>query len=136
MKKYAPVPLDAQHRWTAYRQVLNGKFIAVDKVEVRRELGWTATEIDKLTRVCENLEAFLSSRLEGKATRYVLLADELIEPFSGQSSDDFKLMQADLREARHRVLKACGDVLSSPEEATEFARDLDKHLPSAEPVAA
>ena len=132
MKRYSPVPVDASHRWSAYRQVLNGHFIAVDKVEVRRELGRTADEIDKLGRVCEGLGTFLGRCIQDKPTRYVLIADSLEVPFSGQSQDDFQLMQADLQKARDQVRAFGGEVIGTPEDAATFAEDLNRRLP--EPV--
>lgn len=132
LRQYVHVPVEnVPHRWTAYRQVLNGQFIAVDKIEVARELGRTATEIDKLALVTGMLDQYMRAKIEGKATRYVLLADELKEPFTDQSQEEFEAMRTDLEETADKVHELGGEVLRTPERAEQFAAELDKKLPQA-----
>jgi hypothetical protein len=131
MKKYAHVEIDANRHWAAYRQALNGQFIAVDKVEVGREQGRTADELEKIIRVIGLLDGFLNNQIHGKPTRYVLLADELKEPFSDQGADEFKAMQADLDSAVDAVTKAGGQVLRTADQAESFAEELNEKLAPA-----
>ena len=131
MKKYAHVAVDDTQHWTAYRQVLNGQFIAVDKVEVGREQGRTADEIEKAIRITQLLQSFLSTKIDGKATRYVLLADELKEPFAEQNIDEFKAMKDDLDSVTSTVAKAGGQVLRTADQADQFTEELNEKLPQA-----
>jgi hypothetical protein len=133
MKSYVHVPTTSSQSqsWMAYRQVLNGEYIAIDKVEVARELGRTATEIDKLMLVKSLLQQFIENKIVGKSTRYVLLADEMPEPFAEQSADEFQAMRNDLDSTADHIRKLGGQVLRSSAESEHFANELDQKLPKA-----
>jgi hypothetical protein len=130
MRRHAHIITGTQHRlWMAYRQVLNGEAIALDKVEAANRFGETSTEIDRLSTIKERLGEFLSARVDGKRTRYYLLADKLSRPFNGQSEAEFNLMQADLEERVASIAKIGGEVLRSPQEVLGLVNDLDRKLP-------
>ena len=61
MRKHPYLTLPGDKRWNAYRQLLNGENIVIDKVEVRNDVGLTADEIQKLA---SGVEPFLDRFLE------------------------------------------------------------------------
>jgi hypothetical protein len=129
MKRYAHVAVDSGRRWIAYRQAVNGEFIAMDKVEIGRELGRTSDEIEKVFHITDLLSGFLGTTIEQKPTRYILLADHLNEPFSEQGETEFQAMQDDLRLLTEQVAKRGGEVIRTPERAEALADELDEKLP-------
>lgn len=129
VRRHALVPIEFGPHWRPYRQVPNGKFIAVDKIEVARELGRTANELNALNNIQAFLDVFLKSEVENRQTRYVLVADQLFEPFNGQSQSDFQTMKDDIERTAEIVRKAGGDVFTTPEQSGQFVRQLDEELP-------
>lgn len=134
MKKHAHVVIDQKPLWMAYRQVANGRVIAIDKVEVDREIGKTANEIERLPHILDQLPAFLGTGL-GRPTRHVLLADILQQPFTDQPDAEFAAMRDDLEAAVERVRKAGSQVLRTVLEAEKLADELDQVLPQVEAAA-
>lgn len=129
MKRHAHVKVDGKRLWMAYRQVLDGELIAFDKVEVANNIGQTSYEIERLPRIAHLLPDFIRGRAAGKATRYLLLADQLVEPFTGQPEDEFEAMRDDLEQAVEEVKKQGCTIIRITKEAEEFANELDERLP-------
>ena len=128
MKKHPYLTLPGDKRWNAYRQLLNGENIVIDKIEVRNEVGLTADEIQKLA---SGVESFLERFLKGSTqpTRYYLLADDLTEKFTDQPDSDFAAMKEELEHVVHTVEDRGGVVLRRAEEVVEFANQIDQKLP-------
>lgn len=132
MKKHAHLAVENIRTWIAYRQVLNGELLAMDKVEIASHIGQTCNEIERLPLIAERLPQFLGARVEGKATQYVLLADELSEPFTDQSPEEFRAMRDDLEQYIDVVRKVHGvRIIREAGEAATFASEIDGKLPSA-----
>lgn len=129
MRPHAHVLVEQDRLWIAYRQVLNGEMIAMDKVEVAKQLGQTANEIERLPLIVSKLDRFLRAKVSGKATRYILLADQLEAPFTGQGQREFDLLRKDLDERIAAIKNAGGEIMRSPEEAQNLAAQLDRNLP-------
>src|SRR5439155_25751188 len=47
MRRHAHIVVGSRRLWMAYRQVDNGEAIALDKVEVANQIGYTANEIER-----------------------------------------------------------------------------------------
>jgi hypothetical protein len=130
LRKYSHVRAsDDAKLWTAYRQVINGEVIVMDKVEIGREIGGTSNEIDKLPTIARHLQSLLESDIGGKRAQYYLLADEFTEPFRGQPEEEFALMKADLAERIEEIRSLGGEIIRSPSEAAALAEELDQKLP-------
>ena len=130
LKRYPYVPLNAQRRWSAYRQLQNGENIVIDKVEVGNQMGLTADEIQKLAGIGDFLSDFLGSApADAPRRRYVLLADQLNEKFTDQSDDNFGFMREEYDRAIETVKQSGGELLRKPEDVAEFAEEVDKKLP-------
>ena len=133
MKKHPYIPLPGTKYWNAYRQVVNGENIVVDKVEVGNYVGLTADEIQKLsTGVEQFLDRFLNESNPTPPRRYVLIADPIQEKFTDQSEQDYKVMQDELREVVQKVERQGGKVLRDPEKVSSFAEEMDRKLPALE----
>jgi hypothetical protein len=128
MKKPAFVHSGSERLWHAFRQVENGVHIAIDKVEVGRELHLTATEIQMLQLVTERLPRFLNPDIAQRSTRYILLADKLEKPFTDQSEEDFRGMKRLLDEYQERIAGAGGRVVRSADEVGGIATEMEKSL--------
>ena len=131
MLRYSHVMVDAKSLWTAYRQVVNGEVLAFDKVEVANFIGYTSNEIERLPRVAERLETFLTAPASTKPRRYALLADQFVQPFPDQTDGEFKAMRDDLEQAVELITKRGGTVLRSREDVERFADEIDAKLPRA-----
>jgi hypothetical protein len=129
MRRHAHVIVGARRLWMAYRQVDNGEAIALDKVEVANQIGPTSYEIERLPRIGEMLPQFIGTTVHGKPTRYFLLADELTQPFTDQSQDEFQAMREDLENAVELIAKKGGRIIRSVNEAEGIADELDDKLP-------
>jgi hypothetical protein len=131
MKKHPYIELSDTKRWNAYRQVVNGENIVVDKVEVANIVGQTADEIQKLS---SGVDAFLERFLQGGRRpippRYVLIADDLMEKFTDQSDEDYRAMKEELDRVLDLVSHRGGRVIRKSEEVQEFAEEVDRKLPS------
>jgi hypothetical protein len=134
MKKHPYVSLPGEkQRWNAYRQVVNGQDIVVDKVEVNSVVGLTADEIQKLSSgVGRFLERFLHASHPVIPPRYVLIADELREKFTDQTDEDYQAMKDELQGVLDVVRSQGGEILRDPREVQEFAEEVDKKLPTLE----
>jgi hypothetical protein len=130
MKKHAHIQIGVDRLWTAYGQVDNGEHIAFDKVEVNNQISRTVNEIERLPLIVGRLPQFLESQRAGKPTCYSLLVDDLSEPFTHQTLEEFAAMRDDLDRAVEQVAQAGGHVLRSPREVERFADELDRKLPS------
>jgi hypothetical protein len=136
VRKHAVVPIETReggspvHR-RPYRQVANGKYIAMDKIEVARELSRTAEEINGLLNVKSFLDLFLKTQVQQRETRYILLADRLIEPFGGQPREDFQSMRDDIERTVDLVQAAGGEVIRDPLDSEKLARTLNDQLVAA-----
>ena len=128
MKKHPYLTLPGDKRWNAYRQLLNGENIVIDKIEVRNEVGLTADEIQKLA---SGVESFLERFLTGQQqpTRYYLLADDLKEKFTDQPDSDYQAMKDELEHVVHAVEDRGGIVLRRAEDVVEFTQQIDQKLP-------
>ncbi len=131
MRRLAHVMIDGARLWIAYRQVLNGEILAYDKVEVASSSGYTANEIERLPTILGHLPSFLGKKVNGKATRYVLVADELSQPFTGQPEEEFKMWKADLEQSVEKIRERGGDIIRSAPEAERFADEIDAKLPKS-----
>jgi len=129
MKKHAHVIVGDQPLWTAYRQVVNGEVMAFDKIEVATRIGETANEIERMPYVADQLSAFVNQTIDGKTTSNFLLVDELRKPFAEQSEDEYAAMAHDLKRVVELISNKGGQIISSPEQAVEFANAVDKKLP-------
>ncbi len=129
MKRHAHVMVNGGKLWMAYRQALNGEMIVFDKVEAANHIGATSYEIERLPRIKDFLPRFLNARVAGKATRYLLLADQLLTPFTDQSADEFKAMQDDLEVAVEEIAKLGCKVIRTTPDAEAFAEELNERLP-------
>ena len=120
--------------WNAYRQVLNGQDIVIDKIEVGNQVGLTADEIQKLSSGAEHfLERFLrDNSRSGRPPRYCLIADQLVTKFSEQSDGDFAIMLEELEKTKATVRELGGEVLDHPDNIISFTEDLDGRLPQLE----
>lgn len=135
MKKHSYIPLPDNSRWNAYRQVLNGQNIVVDKVEVGNFVGLTADEIAKLSGgVNRFLGSFMQKQASGVSSRYVLIADTLKEPFSDQTKDNFDAMRDELNKVIIAVRDYGGEVLTEEPAVLSFTQELDKKLPPLDAV--
>jgi hypothetical protein len=131
MKKHPYIPSVGGQYWNAFRQVLNGQEIVIDKIEVGNSVGLTADEIQKIASGSEHfVKTFLGSRGDaGRLRRYCLIADKLTGRFSDQTDDDFDIMQEQLETAKDVVKRSGGEVLSTTDDITGFAEELDRKLP-------
>ncbi|MCA9128600.1 MAG: DUF3037 domain-containing protein [Planctomycetales bacterium] len=137
MKKhpYIAIPSDSGNRhWNAFRQVLNGQDLVIDKIEVGNSVGLTADEIQKLSSGAGSfLAAFLTSPSPtGRPPRYCLIADQLAAKFSEQTDEDYLIMQEELQNIKETVRVKGGEVLDQPNDVIAFAEDIDRHLPELE----
>ena len=130
MRRHVHVFVDNQRLWMAYRQVVNGEAIALDKVEVASQIGQTSNEIERLPRIGAMLPHFVDKKIDGKSTRYFLLADEMSQPFTDQSPVEFQAMRDDLENAVALIQKNGGRIIRSAKDAEEFACELDQKLPN------
>ena len=108
----------------AYRQVVNGETIAVDKVEVGNRIGATSYEIERLPLIADKLPKFVGA----KRTHY-LLVDQLEQPFTDQPNDEFEAMRDDLERCVKRIEKAGGTVIRELNDVATFADRLNACLP-------
>lgn len=130
MTRHRHVQAGSSKLWMAYRQVDNGERIAIDKVEVANQIGSTANEIERLPTIRDALPQF-RARSTDKVARFVLLADQLSQPFTGQPQEEFEAMREDL-EREIRALTACGaEVIRSVDQVEAFGREIDEKLPQA-----
>ena len=131
MKKHSYIELPDTKRWNAYRQVVNGENIVVDKVEVANIVGQTADEIQKLSSgVDAFLERFLVRDQRSMPPRYVLIADDLREKFTEQTDADYRAMKDELDRVLELVSHRGGQVIRRSEEVQGFAEEIDRKLPS------
>lgn len=128
LKKHAHVRVGTGRLWMAYRQLLNGDALAFDKVEVANRLGQTSYEIERLPRIAGMLPRFINEKVNGKPTRYLLIADELVEPFTDQSPIEFRDMRDDLEEAVAQIEECGGEIIRRPSDAEAFAEEIDGKL--------
>jgi len=128
LKKHAHVRVGAERLWMAYRQLLNGDALAFDKVEVANRLGQTSYEIERLPRIAEFLPRFIEHRVNGRPSRYLLIADNLAEPFTDQPQEEFSAMSEDLEEAVERIRKCGGEIIRRASDAEAFAEEVDRKL--------
>ena len=124
IKRHEHVLVNHDRLWMAYRQVVNGEIIAVDKVEVGNQIGATSNEIQILPLIADNLPKFVSE----KRTHF-LLVDQLEEPFTEQSDDGFEAMRDDLERCVGLVERAGGTVIREVNAVESFADRLDACLP-------
>jgi hypothetical protein len=133
MKKHPYIALPGMNRWNAYRQVLNGENIVIDKVEIGHLVGLTADEIQKLSSgVSQFLDHFLDANCSSMPRRYVLIADQLEQKFTDQSDDDFHAMTEELQKVVEEVKRRGGGVLRDPNQVSSFADEVDRKLPILE----
>jgi hypothetical protein len=128
MKRHQHVTLGQRRLWMPYRQVENGRHLAVDKIEVHNQIGSTANEIERIPHILAVLPEFLHTKR--KQAVYVLLADELGHPFSDQSDEEFRAMRDDLERAVSDIQKAGARVLRSAAQVEELADEVDEMLPA------
>lgn len=129
MRRHAHIVVASKRLWMAYRQVINGEAIALDKVEVANQIGSTSYEIERLPRIAQMLPKFAGTKIDGKPTRYILLVDDLSKPFTNQSHEEFEAMRDDLQKAVAQIGKKGGQIIGSAKEAEAFAGELDRKLP-------
>ncbi len=137
MKKHPYIAVPGNKHWNAFRQVLNGQDIVIDKIEVGNFVGLTADEIQKLSSGAENfLASFLKSKSDaGRPTRYCLIADQLVTKFTEQADEDFAIMQEELENVKAFVKRLGGEVLDQPSDILGFTEDIDRRLPKLEEVS-
>ncbi|MBI3823920.1 MAG: DUF3037 domain-containing protein [Planctomycetes bacterium] len=136
MKRHAHVTIGNDRLWMAYRQMHNGAVFAMDKVEVAHRIGETSYEIERLPYIAHHLPRFVEAKIDDKPTEYCLLVDELKEPFTDQSKDEFDAMQEDLERAIEKIKTAGGRILRDRDAAKKLAEEIDQKLPiSATSVA-
>jgi hypothetical protein len=128
MKRHTHVATNGEKLWMAYRQVDNGAFIAIDKIEVNTQIGATANEIERMPLIVDSLPKFLRGATPSKHRQFFLLADELERPFAEQPEDEFEAMRKDLEQAVERVEKRGGRVIRSIEDAGELVNEVEQHL--------
>ncbi len=132
MKKHGYFALDESLRWNAYRQVINGENLVIDKVEVGDRVGLTADEIQKLSSGADLfLQRFLP-KSRHSPNRYVLIADELDEKFTDQADEDYRAMKEELARVVDIVSSYGGRVLQGLEDVKLFAVEIDEKLPPLE----
>ena len=137
MKKHPYLSMDGNRRWNAFRQVINGENIVIDKVEVGNLVGLTADEIQKLSSGGEEfLTWFLSDRPQSLPPRYFLIADELREKFTDQTDEDFQAMKEEYAKVLMAVNKRGGKILRKREDIVDFALELDQKMPQLEELKA
>lgn len=124
MKKHAHVHVNDNPLWMAYRQVVNGETIALDKVEVRNQIGMTSLEIQILPLIADNLPKFASEE-----RKHYLLVDELEQPFTDQTVAEFEAMRDDLERCVGLVERAGGTVIREVTDVETLANRLDSSLP-------
>lgn len=129
MRKHAPIKLDQEKHWMAYRQVVNGSVWAIDKIEVGNQIGTTASEIQAMNSITLLLKDFLAGRGLDRPTKYYFLADALESPFTDQAADEFSMMRDDLESVVRRVRDTGGTVIRTASEAELLANELDQALP-------
>jgi len=134
LKKHAHVMSNERPLWMAYRQLANRQHIAIDKVEVDREIGATANEIERMPLIIDRLPEFLRAGRE-LPTSYYLVADELKQPFSDQSQAEFQAMRDELEAAVEKVKNSGGRIVRSLSEAERLADEVDHALPELEASA-
>lgn len=134
MRKHPYITLPGERqRWNAFRQVVNGQDIVVDKVEVSNSVGLTADEIQKLSSgVGRFLEGFLRACNPAHPPRYVLIADQLREKFTEQTDEDYQAMKDELQGVLDVVHRHGGEILRAPDEVRDFAEEVDRKLPKLE----
>ncbi len=129
MRKHPYLTHPGDKRWNAYRQLLNGENIVIDKVEVQNNVGLTADEIQKLASGVESfLDRFLVSSTPA-IPKYYLLADDLKEKFTDQSDGDYNAMKDELDCVIKTVESRGGLVLRRAEEVVDLANLIDNKLP-------
>ncbi|TWT44149.1 hypothetical protein RAS1_05570 [Phycisphaerae bacterium RAS1] len=128
LRKHTHVVINENRLWIAYRQVLDGELLAIDKVEVANQIGHTANEIERLPKVIQRLPEFLRAKVDGKATRYVLLADQFASAFSDQTPSEFDLMREDLESAIKEFNTYDIEVIRTTTAAENLASEIDKKL--------
>jgi len=131
MRRYEHIVVNGSRLWMAYRQVLNGEILAFDKVEVESMIGRTASEIQCLPLIADRLPDFLTKHVDGRPTRYVLMADELAQPFTGQPNQEFDAMKDDLDQSVEKIRKLGVQIIRSANEAEQFANEIDATLPKS-----
>ena len=124
MKRHAHVLVNNDRLWMAYRQVVNGETIALDKVEVGNQIGATSYEIERLPLIADKLPSFV-----GEKRTHFLLVDHLEQPFTDQPDDEFEAMRDDLERCVDRVEKAGGTVIREVNGVETFADRLHDCLP-------
>ena len=133
LNRHPYVMLPGEKRWNAYRQLLNGENIVIDKVEVGNAVGLTADEIQKLSSGVETfLDRFLLQSQGAMATKYYLIADSLNEKFTDQTDDNFQAMKDEYEHVVQTVrTRSNCVVLQHPDEVADFANCVDQKLPAA-----
>ncbi|MDR3620949.1 MAG: DUF3037 domain-containing protein [Paludisphaera borealis] len=133
MKKHPYIEFSDAKRWNAYRQVLNGENLVIDKIEVANTVGQTADEIQKLSSgVGAFLDRFLNESYSSVPPRYFLIADELEDKFTEQTDEDYEAMKAERETVLQLVTGHGGRIISKPEEVQGLAEDIDRKLPTIE----
>ena len=132
MKKHPYIALPGERqRWNAFRQVVNGQDIVVDKVEVSNFVGLTADEIQKLSSGVDRfLERFLHAPNPPHPPRYILIADELREKFTEQTDEDYQAMKDELQGVLDVVRSQGGEILRDPRDVQILAEEIDRKLPT------
>ncbi|NOT00604.1 MAG: DUF3037 domain-containing protein [Phycisphaerales bacterium] len=128
MKRHEHVRINNEPLWTAYRQVINGRVIAIDKVEVGNRIGDTVNEIERLPTIATKLNRFLTAGKGERATVYYLLADTLDAPFTNQAQGEFEAMREDLEKAVEQIKRPGVEIVRDVGHATRFAEEIDKQL--------
>lgn len=134
IRKHAHVFVGDKRLWMAYRQLINGEMLAVDKVEVSNRMGQTACEIQCLPTIAEQLPHFINNQSDGRPRRYVLLADNLTRPFTDQSPEEFSAMRDDLEREVEKIRKQGGRIIRNVKEVESLAGEIDSKLPKAVPA--
>jgi hypothetical protein len=128
VKKRPYLMLPGKGHWNAFRQVKDEDVI--DKIEVGNILGLTADEIQKMAGVDPFISEFLKKDRNSSAPRrYWLIADRLIERFTDQTDEDFKIMSEELERVVETVQKRGGKVLRDAGEVQKFVEEIDIRLP-------
>ena len=133
MKRHAPVKVDSNRHWLAYRHVLNGSVLAIDKVEVGNQIGATANEIQAMNSVLFLIPEFVAGTGWDRPTKYFFLADTLDVPFTDQPGDEFQTMRDDLEDVVKRVQNSGGVVLRNPADVELLIDELDRTMPLLDP---
>lgn len=124
MKRHEHIRVNGDRLWMAYRQVVKGETIALDKVEVGNQIGATSYEIERLPLIADKLPSFV-----GEKRTHFLLVDQLEQPFTDQPVDEFEAMRDDLERCVERIEHAGGTVIRELNGVDTFADRLDACLP-------